>query len=55
MMQQIKLFSESVENSVAFVVGPSSSDRADVRLDSSSTTGAAKATMKKKIQMILSS
>lgn len=40
-MQQMRLFSESVENSAAFVVGPSSSDNADVKLDSSSTTGAA--------------
>jgi hypothetical protein len=39
-MQQVKLFSASVENSVCLEVGASSSDIADVFPDSSSTTGA---------------
>lgn len=41
-MQQVKLCSESVENSAFLEFGASSSDIADVLLDSSSTTGAAK-------------
>ena len=42
-MQQVKLCSESVENSAFFEFGASSSDMAsDVWLDSSSTTGAAR-------------
>lgn len=39
-MQHVKLCSESVENSSFLELGASSSDMADVWLDSSSTTGA---------------
>jgi len=41
-MQQVRLFSESVENSCGRLVGASSSDIAESEIESSSTTGAVK-------------
>lgn len=39
-MQQVRLFSESVENSWSLEAGASSSDIAESEMDSSSITGA---------------